>query len=206
MDMSTESSKQSGASIRPVLLSASSGIFWGGAAAVLALDQISKAWALTTLAPGPLAGAPRPSPSISIVPGCLRLEYAENTGAAFSLFQDHPGLLTATACLLAVAVLIWNAFLPPHERLSRLSLGLIFGGAVGNLVDRFRFGYVVDFIVAYWRNYAWPTFNVADSAICTGIGLFFLTSYLAARKASKAKREQSLAKARAGKQGARQQG
>jgi len=173
--------------MRPFLLSASSVIFWGGAAAVLALDQVSKAWALTTLAPGPPTSPLRPSPSIAIVPGCLRLEYAENTGAAFSLLQHHPGLLTATACLLAVAVLLWSAFLPPHERLSRLSLGLIFGGAVGNLVDRFRFGYVVDFIVAYWRSYAWPTFNVADSAICTGIGLFFLVSYLAARTASRAK-------------------
>ncbi len=112
--------------------------------------------------------------SVPVVPGCLKFQYAENTGAAFSLFREHPGVL-------AVAVLAWGLVLPAGERLSRVALGMILGGAVGNLIDRVRFGVVVDFILAYWGRHAWPTFNVADSAICVGVGLFLVASYLVSR-------------------------
>jgi signal peptidase II len=132
------------------------------------LDQITKVWILAHLA---LPGA-KP---LVLVPGCLKLEYATNSGAAFSLFYDHPEILTATALILAVGVLAWGlAFLKPHERLAHVAGGLIFGGAMGNLIDRLRLGHVVDFVVAYWGDHAWPTFNVADSAICVGVGVLVL--------------------------------
>ena len=131
---------------------------------VVLLDQLTKIWALGRLAP---AGAA----PVVVLPGCLRLEYASNTGAAFSLFYDHPAALAAMALALAVGVLAWGIFfLEPHERLAHTAAGLVFGGATGNLVDRFRYGHVVDFIVAHWGRHEWPTFNVADAAICVGVG------------------------------------
>ncbi len=139
------------------------------AVAVLIIDQATKAWVLANL-----ADALRP---VVLVPGLLRFQYAENRGAAFSMFHEHPEVLTVVAGLLALFVLVWALFfLRAEERWSRCALGLVFGGAVGNLVDRFRLEFVVDFIVAHWKEHAWPTFNVADMAICVGIGIFFIVS------------------------------
>jgi signal peptidase II len=116
------------------------------------------------------------------LPRILRLQYAENTGAAFSLFNEYPAILAVIATGLAALVLAWSWFLPERERLSRAALGLIFGGAVGNLIDRFRYGFVVDFIQVHCDGRPlWPTFNLADSAICVGIALFFLSSWAAVR-------------------------
>ena len=181
MTPSSHATNRPDGAVRSLFSPRVSGVFWASAVGVLVLDILSKAWTLRTLAPAPGASPFAPRASVSIIPGCIRFEYAENTGAAFSLFQNHPGVLTVIACILAGAVLLWSAFLPAAERLNRVALGLIFGGAVGNLIDRFRFGFVVDFIVAYWKTHAWPTFNVADSAICVGIGVFFLASYLQGR-------------------------
>ena len=138
------------------------------AGAAVTLDQITKAWTLARLAPVEA----RP---VVVVPGYLRLEYATNPGAAFSLFHEHPGVLTVLALALALAVLAWGIFfLKPHERVAHVAAGMIFGGAVGNLIDRFRFGHVVDFIVAHWGERAWPTFNIADAAICVGVGVLIV--------------------------------
>ncbi len=157
--------------------------FWIAAAAILILDLASKAWVVGSLKPVPGTELFGPPKTTVLVPGYLRFQYAENPGVAFSLFQDHPQVLTGVALVLAAAVLVWALFfLPAEERWSRLALGLIFGGAVGNLIDRFRYGYVVDFIVAHWKEHAWPTFNVADSGICVGIALFFLASLQAGRR------------------------
>ena len=151
--------------------------FAGVAAGVLILDQATKAWVLGSLWP------PESEKFTLVVPGLLRFQAARNTGAAFSLFQEHPGVLTLIASMLALCVLGWRFLLPPKAMGERFALAMIFGGAVGNLVDRFRFGYVVDFIVAHWRDHAWPTFNLADSAICVGIGVFLISSWIAARSA-----------------------
>ena len=72
---------------------------------------------------------------------------------------------------------------PAEARIPRLALAFILGGAIGNLVDRVRFGYVVDFIHVYWRSYQWPDFNVADSAISVGVILLVLESLFAPREA-----------------------
>ncbi|MBN1866873.1 signal peptidase II [Candidatus Sumerlaeota bacterium] len=143
--------------------------------AIVLIDQATKAWVARSLWP------PDSHRAVTVIPGLLEFRAAMNTGAAFSLFQRHPGLLAAIASLLALAVLVWRFAFPPPDTLGRLALGFIFGGAVGNLIDRFRLGYVVDFIRAHWRQYSWPTFNVADSCICVGIGLFFVSTWLASR-------------------------
>jgi signal peptidase II len=128
------------------------------AAIVLVVDQLSKALVLTFLAPG------APHAEVVIVPRLLRLYYVENTGAAFGLFQGKNPLLAFLAFGVVVALVVWFRKLVRFW-LGALALGLQLGGAVGNLIDRFRHGFVVDFIDFSF----WPTFNVADSAITIGV-------------------------------------
>lgn len=162
-------------------------IFLTSAFIILVFDQLSKQWVLNKLAPVFTDGVPSAMglKTVPVVPNILQFQYAENTGAAFSLFQDHPGVLTVIASLLAIGVFVWGFTLPLTERVNRVALGMIFGGAVGNLIDRFFHSFVIDFIVIHWKGRPlWPTFNVADSAICVGIGLFFIFSWVTSKKAS----------------------
>ena len=83
-------------------------------------------------------------------------------------------LLAALSVLALLAIALYFLRLPAGARLPRLALALVLGGAVGNLIDRMRLGYVVDFVHAYWRQHQWPDFNVADSAITVGVTLLVL--------------------------------
>lgn len=137
---------------------------------ILALDQFSKLLALARLSPG----APIP-----LVDGLLALTLVMNPGLAFGIFAATPPgwrWIVALLSLLALAVLAFLSarLLPVGGWPVALSLGLIVGGAVGNLIDRGRFGAVVDFIDLHWKGYQWPNFNVADSAISVGVGLLAL--------------------------------
>jgi signal peptidase II len=116
---------------------------------------------------------------IQIIPGFFRLTHTENTGAAFSLFADSPShwktaLLIgfSVVAMVIVSVLLWRqarAF-----TITGLALSLILGGAVGNLWDRVASGRVVDFLLFYFKQYQWPVFNLADSAIVVGAGLLVI--------------------------------
>jgi signal peptidase II len=116
---------------------------------------------------------------IQIIPGFFRLTHTENTGAAFSLFADSPahwktGLLIGFSLLamVIVSVLLWKQERP--LTITGTALSLILGGAVGNLWDRIASGRVVDFLLFYVKQYQWPVFNLADSAIVVGAGLLVL--------------------------------
>ncbi len=114
-----------------------------------------------------------------IVDGFLSLSHVRNRGAAFGLLADaglpYQGPILAVVSLLALGAIATYAWrLPDEARLPRLALAFILGGAIGNLIDRVRFGYVVDFIHVYWNQHSWPDFNVADSAISTGVALLLL--------------------------------
>ena len=138
--------------------------------AVLLVDQVVKFLALAHLTPGlPL----------HVVDGFFALTLILNPGLAFGLLSALPpgwrwlvALLSLTA--LGVLLKLSARLLPAGGRPTAVALGLIFGGAVGNLVDRYRFGAVVDFIDLYWNSYHWPAFNVADSAITLGVALLAL--------------------------------
>ena len=152
------------------------------ALAVLVLDRLTKWWALSSLRiVDPLTGTVR-SRTVGLIPGALDFTYAENTGAAFSIFHNHPVILTAVSLTIAVAIFWWYWRAPREHTGMRVALGLVLGGAIGNLIDRIVRGSVVDFIHAFWRNHHWPTFNVADSAICVGIALLILWSYREQKK------------------------
>ena len=139
-------------------------------AAVVALDQATKALLVRSLELHDY----RP-----LVDGFLSLSHVHNRGAAFGVLSNsslpHQPLLLAGLSLAALlAIAYYFVRLPATARLPRLALALVLGGAIGNLIDRLRLGYVVDFIHVYWREHAWPDFNVADSAITVGVVLLIL--------------------------------
>jgi signal peptidase II len=124
-----------------------------------------------------------------ILPGFLNLTHVRNTGVAFGLFASHgmnggSWLLTllGLAALAAVAIYFW--FASVHDRLLLVSLALVVGGAVGNLIDRMSSGAVTDFIDVYVGTWHWPSFNVADSAISIGIVLMAIDSFRSRKKMS----------------------
>ena len=148
-------------------------------AAVLVLDQAAKLLALSRLT----LGLPVP-----VVDGFFALTLVLNPGLAFGFFSATPlgsRWLVAVLSLIALAALLALSvrLLPTGGWSAAVSLGLIFGGAVGNLVDRYRHGAVVDFIDLHWNGYYWPAFNVADSAITVGVTLLALRLLLPARPA-----------------------
>jgi signal peptidase II len=134
------------------------------AAVVFVADQLTKIWVLTRLAAGPL----------TVVPGFIDLTLVLNPGVAFGIFAwltPEWRWLVALFSLAALVLLCSVALrIVPHGGwLGRVALGLVFGGAAGNLLDRWRVGSVVDFIDVHYRQYHWPAFNVADSAITVGV-------------------------------------
>ncbi len=108
----------------------------------------------------------------------LNMTLAHNYGAAFSFLSDAGGwqrwLFTGLAAVVTLVLIVWLLRLQPGEKLTAAALGLIIGGAVGNLIDRINNGYVVDFIDVYYRDWHWPAFNLADSAITGGVILLVI--------------------------------
>jgi signal peptidase II len=116
---------------------------------------------------------------IQIIPGFFRITHTENTGAAFSLFADSPShwktlllISFSVVAMIVVLVLLWNQ--KRGVTLTGVALSLILGGAVGNLWDRVASGRVVDFLLFYIRQYQWPVFNLADTAIVVGASLLVI--------------------------------
>lgn len=146
------------------------------AAAVLVLDQLSKLAVLKYLGY---------AKEMVVVDGFFKFVHWGNTGAAWSLFNQFAGsnqLLAVFALTALLVLFLTRHHFDSHTLPGQLSLGLIFGGIAGNLVDRFTHGHVVDFIYFYVARrgggeLGFPAFNVADSAICTGVGLLFLLSW-----------------------------
>src|SRR5437763_16572621 len=117
--------------------------------------------------------------AITVIPDLFEIVHVRNTGAAFGIganaeSQVVPLLLNIGAIAVFCIVVVYALRSAVSDRLLQVGLHLILGGAIGNLVDRFRFGYVVDFLDFYVRDHRWPAFNIADSALCVGIGLLFL--------------------------------
>jgi signal peptidase II len=140
------------------------------AAAVVLLDQVTKVL---------VDRAMELHESRPIVEGLLSLTYVRNRGGAFGMFSDadlpYQSILFSLVSLAAFVAIVSYAWkLPAAHRLPQAGLGLIMGGAIGNLIDRARLGYVIDFVDAYWGSHHWPAFNVADSAISIGVTLLVL--------------------------------
>ena len=148
----------------------------GTALVVLILDQLTKAVALRQLIPGM---------PVNVLDGVFSLTLVMNPGLAFGMLSTTPTawrwiVVVLSMGALTVLGIVGVRMLPTGGWMTRLALGLIFGGAVGNLIDRGRFGAVVDFLDFYWRQYHWPAFNVADSSISVGVALLALRILLPA--------------------------
>jgi signal peptidase II len=139
----------------------------GLAAMIFVADQLTKKAALAHLDPA------RP---VVVIPDFFHLVLVMNPGVAFGIFAGVPSgwrwivTLFSLTALMLLASLAFRV-LPRGSVVARVAIGLVFGGAAGNLLDRWRFGAVVDFIDVFWRGYHWPAFNVADSAITVGVCL-----------------------------------
>jgi signal peptidase II len=117
--------------------------------------------------------------SIPLLP-YFNVTYVHNTGAAFSFLSQAGGwqrwFFAALAIIISIVLGVWLTRLQKHETLLAVALSLILGGAVGNLIDRLLYGYVIDFLDVYYNNWHWPAFNIADSAITLGVALMLLES------------------------------
>jgi signal peptidase II len=117
--------------------------------------------------------------SVNVIPGLLSLYYTRNKGVAFGLFSGTeswwvPYLLTLISSTALAVILVFSFRHPVRFRRLQWGLMLVLGGAAGNLYDRIRYEYVIDFVEAYYKSYHWPTFNAADASITIGIGLLML--------------------------------
>jgi signal peptidase II len=142
-------------------------------ALVFALDYATKWLVMTRMAE---------HQSIPVIPGFFHLTYVMNPGAAFGILK-HQKWLFVLVTLATVVTICYYAFRPEGRRpMIFTAMGLILGGALGNLFDRIRFNAVVDMFDFFWRDWHYPVFNVADMAIVCGVGLFILRLLLDARQ------------------------
>lgn len=142
-------------------------------AALVAADQASKVYFLGVL---------QYAVPVPVIEGFWNWKLVHNHGAAFSFLADASGwqrwFFSALAVGISVVLCHWLRRLPRGQWREALPYALIIAGALGNLVDRVRFGYVVDFVHWYWRDFHWPVFNIADSAIVVGAVMLVATSLL----------------------------
>lgn len=134
-------------------------LFFGLAAVIVVADQLTKAWIVGNIDPGEM---------LVVIGDLVRLVHSQNTGALFGLFRDNAVLFGALSILVIGLIVAFHGRSAP-SRATSIALGLLLGGAIGNLIDRLRLGHVVDFVdmgIGDWRFY---TYNVADAAISTAI-------------------------------------
>ena len=138
----------------------------------LAIDQLSKYWVVDTM---------QLHQSIEILP-FFNFTYVQNPGAAFSFLADQTGwqrwFFTVIASIASIVFIYWLAKTPKEQRCLGVAFALMLSGALGNLIDRVLFGYVIDFIDIYIGVYRWPAFNVADSVIFVGAALMIVDSFI----------------------------
>jgi signal peptidase II len=151
------------------------------------VDQASKAWAVRAL---------RFGQTRVIFDGLLALEYAENSGIAFGQLQEGGSFgrwfFVVLAALAAIAVLYYFWRTPRSDDRVLGACALLLAGILGNLTDRVRLGYVIDFILVHWGQYHWPTFNVADASICAGALLLVFDLFFEGRRKEAVSNRQSV--------------
>ncbi len=148
--------------------------FFASIVLVILADQWTKSLVLARFAYGE---------SLALIPDWFSLTYVRNTGAAFGFLADAnpsfrvPFFMVIPLIAMVVLGLLYRD-LPKGSRYRAMSLGLVSGGALGNLIDRVRLGYVVDFLDFHWKtSWYFPAFNVADAAICVGVGILLLATF-----------------------------
>ncbi|MCW9024118.1 MAG: signal peptidase II [Gammaproteobacteria bacterium] len=145
---------------------------------IIVLDQITKVLASNLL---------QMHQPVPVMP-MFNMTLMHNTGAAFSFLSDAGGwqrwFFTVIAVVVSTVIFFWIKKLDRTEKLQAIALAMVLGGAIGNVIDRILFGYVIDFIQWYYDQWYWPAFNIADSAITVGVTLLIIDSLRATRKIS----------------------
>lgn len=136
--------------------------------------------------------------SLAVVPGFFNLCYVRNTGAAWGMFRGGNGWLALLSVGVLIAMIVWRHHFFPRGRWGAALCGLLSGGIIGNLIDRVRLEYVVDFLDFHLGFRHFPAFNVADSAICISVALYMVWQYVVARRETAAKRADGAADAMSG--------
>ena len=137
-------------------------------ASIVASDQLSKLWIRTHLTPGE---------SLPLI-GRLSLIHIKNTGSAFGLLANQTFLIIVISIAALLFILLFLRYLSPTTTLSIVAIGLLMGGALGNLIDRLRLRFVTDFIYfRLWGDFHWPAFNIADASIVVGVCLLIYSFY-----------------------------
>ena len=148
---------------------------------VIVLDQITKVLADQNLQYGQ---------SVDVVP-MFNFTLLYNKGAAFSFLSDAGGwqrwFFIFLSTTISLALIVWIYKLSRSQKLQTLSIALILGGAIGNLIDRSLYGYVIDFLDVYYQQHHWPAFNIADSAISIGAVLLIIDSFKQPHDSNKSK-------------------
>jgi signal peptidase II len=147
-------------------------MFLALAATIFTFDQVTKAWLVSLL--------PAEGQRQSVIGDLVRLVNSHNSGALFGLFRDQ-ALLFGLVSVGVVALIVWYHGSSGRNTLLSVALGLLLGGALGNMLDRLRLGYVVDFVDIGIGDLRWYTFNVADASISCAIALLLLSALLPAR-------------------------
>lgn len=145
---------------------------WLAGGIIFGLDQLTKVMIAERL---PYGSYGRPA-HIEVVPGFFNLVHVGNTGAAWSMFAGQSFWLALLALATLGAMFYWRRTLGLGERRAQPAFGMLCGGILGNLVDRLLHGHVIDFLDFHFGGYTYPTFNVADSAICVGVFWYILWS------------------------------
>lgn len=141
--------------------------------ALTVLDQWSKAVVNARFALGE---------SLPLIPGFFHLTYVRNTGAAWGLFAGFSAWLTLFSMVALVVIIVFRHRFVGDCLRHRLAFACLLSGVIGNLIDRLRYAYVIDFLDFHYRSWSFPVFNVADSAICVGAGLYLLDAVLLTRR------------------------
>lgn len=157
-------------SVKPTL--AQSGLRWAWLAVLfLVLDQASKLYVLANF---------KLYESVAVF-DMFNLTYVQNKGAAFSFLSEMGGwqrwFFTSIAVGISALLIYWMRGIHASQKMMSIAYSLVLSGALGNLIDRVSYGYVVDFLDVYYKTYHWPVFNIADVAICVGAGLIILDAF-----------------------------
>jgi signal peptidase II len=140
---------------------------------ILLLDQFTKHWIRSTL----IYGETRP-----VIENFFNLTYVRNDGAAWNILSGYGIILILISIAVLVLLFVYRRSFLKEQLSHRILLGLMVGGIAGNLVDRIRFGWVTDFLDFQFGTYHYPSFNIADSAICIAVGLYIITNVAASKK------------------------
>ena len=135
---------------------------------IVVLDQAAKVAIRQTLVLGE---------SYPVIEGYFNLNYLRNTGAVWGMFQAQNEWLILLSLLVLTLIAVFYRWLVDQRGVHRLAMGFMLGGIIGNLIDRIKLGWVTDFLDFHWQASHWPSFNIADSAICVGVVIYLASSF-----------------------------